>query len=116
MPSDYKEKIQRIMSAITVSGVVTLCLGVVYWLDAPNEIASRVVSLVFGKPVRVVLKKPLGCNVCMTFWATLVTLLAMQPSVAWVAFLWAWAAKYVYYIIEGVDRLIMRLLSLIDRL
>lgn len=102
------------MQGIYLSAIVTLCVAIVYWLDAPNEIASTLWRLVSGRVQRVELRKPLGCNVCMTFWLTLIVLLILTPRVCWLAFVWAWVAKYLYYVIEVLDKVIMRVLMFIE--
>lgn len=101
------------MQGVITSLIITVCVAIVYWLDAPNDIASRVMSLIMGRDIRVTLKKPLGCNTCMTFWLTLVALLILSPVWWWLAFVWAWSAKYFHYIIEVIDRLIVKVCTLI---
>lgn len=104
------------MQAIELCIIVSVCVAIVYWLNAPNDIASRVMSIFMRREVRVELRKPLGCATCMTFWLTLAVLLIYAPRLWYVAFVCAWAAKYLHYLIEVIDKLLIKLFSLIDRL
>lgn len=103
------------MHAITTTLIISVCIAIIYWLDAPNDIASRVMSAILGRDIRVMLRKPLGCNTCMTFWVTLVVLLVLQPDLWWLSFLWAWAAKYLHIFIEIFDKVILKIFTTIDK-
>lgn len=96
------------MQAIELCAIVSVCVAIVYWLGAPNDIASRVMSLLLHRDVHVQLRKPWGCNTCMTFWLTLIVLLAEQSSLWWVSFICAWSAKYLYYFIVLLDKVIVK--------
>lgn len=101
------------MQAIELCVIVSVCVAIVYWLDAPNDIASRVMSLLLRREVHVQLRKPWGCNICMTFWLTLIVLLIAQPSLWWVSFVCAWSAKYLHYIIEVLDKVLVKVFTII---
>lgn len=96
--------------------IITACIAYVYWLDAPNDIASRIVSLIFKREYRVRLRKPFGCSLCMTFWVTLTVLLIWQASAWWFAFVCAWSSKYFYFIYEVADKLFVKLFSKLSNL
>ena len=55
--------------------VITSCITYIFHIDAPNQIASRIVSIFLKKDVSVELKKPFGCPGCLSFWITLILLL-----------------------------------------
>jgi hypothetical protein len=102
------------MQAIELCVIVSVCVAIVYWLDAPNDIASYVMSLLLGREVHVQLRKPWGCSICMTFWLTLIVLLIVQPSLWWVSFVCAWNAKYLYYFIVVFDKVIVKVFTTIE--
>lgn len=102
------------MHGVYVAGIAALCIAIIYWLDAPNGIASWLWSFFSGRETRVELRKPLGCNTCMTFWVTLFILLGYSPGLFWLSFVMAWFAKYLYYILDVLDKLIMRVLTYFD--
>lgn len=94
--------------------IVTLVLAIIYWLDAPNQIASAMMSVIFKKEMHIQLRKPFGCQICMTFWITLFILLIIQPQLWWMSFVLAYLSKYLYFIIDIIDKLLMKIFIIID--
>lgn len=90
--------------------IVTICIVIIWgFLDAPNEIASQIMSWVTnGKISRVELKKPFGCMMCMTFWITLIILLILAPGLCWMSLIYALSTKYILYIIELIDKALVK--------
>lgn len=102
------------MQAVELTFIIALCIAIIYWLDAPDSIASALYSLIVKRDVRVTLRKPFGCPTCMTFWVILVVLLCVDPSMWWMAFVWAWLSKYLSYALVVVDKMIMYIFNKID--
>lgn len=104
------------MSPLLICMIITVCIVIIWgFLDAPNEIASIVMNFLSkGKIKRVELKKPLGCMLCMTFWTTLIILLILAPEWCFFSLLYAISTKYILYIIELIDKALVKLFEIID--
>lgn len=102
------------MQAVELTFIVSLCIAIIYWLDAPDSMASALYSLIVKREVRVSLRKPLGCPTCMTFWVTLAVLLCVEPAAWWLSFVWAWLSKYMGYSLTIIDKVIMHIFNKID--
>ena len=106
------------MSPLLICLIITVCIVIIWgFLDAPNEIASTIMNwLSKGKIKRVELKKPFGCTLCMTFWTTLIVLLILAPEWCFMSLVYAISTKYILYIIELMDKALVKLFTKIDEL
>lgn len=106
------------MNSLIICLIVMFSITVIWgYLDVPNEIASKIMNFFTGGKIkRVELKKPIGCTLCMTFWSTLVILLIMSPKWCWMSLLYALGTKYTLYIIELVDRALVKLFVKLENL
>lgn len=102
---------------IKVCFIITFAIAYIYHLDAPNQIASEIARwLSNGKFTKIQLRKPLGCPLCMTFWVTFILLLFVNPSLCWIAFIFAFASKYMDYAISLVENILDTFFILCERI
>lgn len=103
---------------IVVCLVVMISIVFIWdWFNAPNEIASSIMRLLTnGKIKQVELKKPFGCSACMTFWITLVILLIGSPEWCWMSLVYAFLTKHTLIIIDTIDKIIVKIFILIQKL
>ena len=102
--------------------LINLFISLVYYLNAPQEIANRFMEILTkGKVNKVELKKPLGCPTCMCNWLSFFYLLIVMPIGSFIlictfSVLNGFLTKFGLYAIQLIDQLISHLAMLFERL
>lgn len=96
--------------------MIAVSISYIYHLDAPNQIVSRILSIVLKRDVSVELKKPLGCPACMTFWITLVLFLIVSPSFCWMSLVYFFSSKYIDYTITLIEEMLDKIFSSLEKI
>lgn len=96
--------------------VIAISIAYIYHIDAPNKIASCVLSLVLKRDVSVELKKPLGCPACITFWITLVLFVIVDPAFCWMSLVYFFSSKYIDYTITLIEELLDKIFSILEKI
>lgn len=94
--------------------VITACITYIFHIDAPNQIASRIVSIFLKKDVSVELKKPFGCPGCLSFWITLILLLIFEPAFCWMSLVYYFSVRYIDYTITIAEELLDKIFSALE--
>lgn len=111
-----------ILTLFTIALIITIIWDV---LQVPNEIANGIAAwLTKGKVTNVLLRKPLGCSLCMTFWCTLGYVLGTVGVVSLTIFTWhlslclmfALATTYIQMTINLINKLIINLFVRLEKL
>lgn len=100
---------------------------VIVWdvLQFPNEIANGIAYwLTRGKIRTVVLRKPLGCSLCMTFWCSIFYVLICIGFVSITTFIGnlslclmvAYSTTYIQMTINLINKLIINLFVRLEKL
>lgn len=96
--------------------MIAVSISYIYHLDAPNQIVSRILSIVLKRDVSVELKKPLGCPACMTFWITLVLFLIVNPAFCWMSLVYFFSSKYIDYTITLIEEMLDKIFSSLEKI
>ena len=102
--------------------LINLFISLVYYLNAPQDMANRFMEVVTkGKVKRVELKKPLGCPTCLCNWLSFIYLLITMPISSFIlictfSVLNGFLTKFGIYMIQLIDQLVSHLATLFERL
>lgn len=115
-----------VLTLFTIALAITVVWDVIQF---PQEIANGIASwLTRGKVTNVLLRKPLGCSLCMCFWCSLIYVLVTVGFVSLTIFTWhlcicllvAYSTTYIQLTINVLNKLIInlfvRLENLIDKI
>lgn len=102
--------------------LLNLLITLVYYLNAPQGLANRLIEIVTkGKIRQVELKKPWSCPICMCNWLSFIYLLIVMPIyqiilICLLSVLNGFLTKFGSYAIQLIDQLVSHIAILFERL
>lgn len=96
--------------------IITTSIVIIWdYFNAPQEMINQLVNWwTGGKITSVILKKPYGCSLCLSFYTTLIVLLCFNWKLAPMALVFAWSTPYILTICQLLDKIVVKILTYLN--